>query len=71
MILGHFGFALISFSITMNTLLQSEMDFTGRVGTSKTFNEFKVTFKIKGTTKLHEKGTTIFKNFYAILPPDL
>ncbi|ABV76661.1 heme chaperone--apocytochrome heme-lyase [Rickettsia rickettsii str. Arizona] len=45
MILGHFGFALISFSITMNTLLQSEMDFTGRVGTSKTFNEFKVTLQ--------------------------
>ncbi|KYP98426.1 cytochrome C biogenesis protein CcmF [Rickettsia endosymbiont of Proechinophthirus fluctus] len=45
MILGHFGFALISFSITMNTLLQSEMDFTSRVGTSKTFNEFKVTLQ--------------------------
>ncbi|WP_408634827.1 cytochrome c-type biogenesis CcmF C-terminal domain-containing protein [Rickettsia asiatica] len=45
MILGHFGFALISFSITMNALLQSEMDFTGRVGTSKTFNEFKVTLQ--------------------------
>ena len=27
--------------------------------------------KIKGTSKLHEKGTTIFKIFYAILPPDL
>ncbi|MEY4463905.1 MAG: Cytochrome c-type biosis protein ccmF [Pseudomonadota bacterium] len=45
MILGHFGFALISFSITMNALLQSEMDFTGEVGTSKTFNEFKVTLQ--------------------------
>ncbi|MCX4084364.1 heme lyase CcmF/NrfE family subunit [Rickettsia hoogstraalii] len=45
MILGHFGFALISFSITTNALLQSEMDFTGRVGTSKTFNEFKVTLQ--------------------------
>ncbi|QQV75556.1 Cytochrome c-type biogenesis protein CcmF [Rickettsia tillamookensis] len=45
MILGHFGFALIAFSITLNSLLQSEMDFTGRVGTSKTFNEFKVTLQ--------------------------
>ncbi len=45
MILGHFGFAMISFSITMNALLQSEMDFTGEVGTSKTFNEFKVTLQ--------------------------
>ncbi|XVN44632.1 MAG: heme lyase CcmF/NrfE family subunit [Rickettsia hoogstraalii] len=45
MILGHFGFALISFSITTNALLQSEMDFTGRVGTSKTFNEFKITLQ--------------------------
>ena len=45
MILGHFGFALVSFSITMNALLQSEMDFTGRVGTSKIFNEFKVTLQ--------------------------
>ncbi|MCZ6902152.1 MAG: heme lyase CcmF/NrfE family subunit [Rickettsia endosymbiont of Ixodes persulcatus] len=45
MILGHFGFALISFSITMNALLQSEMDFTGEVGTNKTFNEFKVTLQ--------------------------
>ncbi|MCC8418181.1 MAG: heme lyase CcmF/NrfE family subunit [Rickettsia endosymbiont of Glossina mortisans submortisans] len=45
MTLGHFGFALIAFSITMNALLQSEMDFTGKVGTSKTFNEFKVTLQ--------------------------
>ncbi len=45
MILGHFGFALIAFSITTNALLQSEMDFTGEVGTSKTFNEFKVTLQ--------------------------
>ena len=45
MILGHFGFALISFSITMNALLQSEMDFTGEVGTKKTFNKFKVTLQ--------------------------
>ncbi|WP_347939020.1 heme lyase CcmF/NrfE family subunit [Rickettsia oklahomensis] len=45
MILGHFGFALISFSITMNSLLQSEMDFTGEVGTNKTFNKFKVTLQ--------------------------
>jgi len=45
MILGHFGFALISFSITMNTLLQSEMDFTGSVGTNTVFDEFKVTLQ--------------------------
>ncbi|WP_410526174.1 heme lyase CcmF/NrfE family subunit [Rickettsia endosymbiont of Seladonia tumulorum] len=45
MILGHFGFALIAFSITMNALLQSEMDFTGSVGTSTKFNEFKVTLQ--------------------------
>ncbi|MCC8376978.1 MAG: heme lyase CcmF/NrfE family subunit [Rickettsia endosymbiont of Graphium doson] len=45
MILGHFGFALIAFSITMNALLQSEMDFTGSVGTSRKFNEFKVTLQ--------------------------
>nr|WP_081482408.1 heme lyase CcmF/NrfE family subunit [Rickettsia australis] len=45
MILGHFGFALVAFSITMNSLLQGEMDFTGEVGTSKTFNEFKVTLQ--------------------------
>ncbi|WP_068791200.1 MULTISPECIES: heme lyase CcmF/NrfE family subunit [unclassified Rickettsia] len=45
MILGHFGFALIAFSITMNALLQSEMDFTGNVGTSRKFNEFKVTLQ--------------------------
>ncbi|HJD58460.1 MAG TPA: heme lyase CcmF/NrfE family subunit [Rickettsia endosymbiont of Ceroptres masudai] len=45
MILGHFGFALIAFSITMNALLQSEMDFTGKIGASKTFNEFKVTLQ--------------------------
>nr|WP_041405073.1 heme lyase CcmF/NrfE family subunit [Rickettsia prowazekii] len=45
MILGHFGVALIAFSITMNSLLQSEMDFIGEVGTSKTFNAFKVTLQ--------------------------
>ncbi|GAA5252183.1 hypothetical protein KNCP2_04710 [Candidatus Rickettsia kedanie] len=45
MILGHFGFALVTFSITMNSLLQGEMDFTGEVGTSKTFNKFKVTLQ--------------------------
>ena len=45
MTLGHFGFALIAFSITMNALLQSEMDFTGKIGASKTFNEFKITLQ--------------------------
>ncbi|HJD55416.1 MAG TPA: heme lyase CcmF/NrfE family subunit [Rickettsia endosymbiont of Pyrocoelia pectoralis] len=45
MLLGHFGFALIAFSITMNALLQSEMDFTGKVGTNKIFDEFKVTLQ--------------------------
>ncbi|WP_404814608.1 heme lyase CcmF/NrfE family subunit [Rickettsia typhi] len=45
MILGHFGVALIAFSITMNSLLQSVMDFIGEVGTSETFNEFKVTLQ--------------------------
>ncbi|WP_341791609.1 heme lyase CcmF/NrfE family subunit [Rickettsia endosymbiont of Gonocerus acuteangulatus] len=45
MILGHFGFALIAFSITMNALLQSEMDFTGSIGTTTKFDEFKVTLQ--------------------------
>ena len=45
MILGHFGFALIAFSITMNALLQSEMDFTGSIGTNTKFNDFKVTLQ--------------------------
>ncbi|HJD67993.1 MAG TPA: heme lyase CcmF/NrfE family subunit [Rickettsia endosymbiont of Bembidion lapponicum] len=45
MILGHFGFALIAFSITMNALLQSEMNFTGSVATSTKFNDFKVTLQ--------------------------
>ena len=45
MILGHFGFGLITFSVTMNVLLQSELDFHGKIGTSKTFNEFKITLQ--------------------------
>jgi len=45
MIFGHFGFALIAFSITMNALLQSEMEFTGNVGTTNSFDEFKVTLQ--------------------------
>ncbi|MFY9589809.1 heme lyase CcmF/NrfE family subunit [Rickettsia endosymbiont of Halotydeus destructor] len=43
--LGHFGFALIAFSITINSLLQSEVDFTGLVGESKILGEFKVTLQ--------------------------
>ncbi len=45
MILGHFGFALIAFSVTINSLLQSEVDFTGMVGDSKILGEFKVTLQ--------------------------
>ncbi len=45
MILGHFGFALIAFSITMNALFQSEMDFTGSIRTSTNFDELKVTLQ--------------------------
>lgn len=45
MILGHFGFALVAFSITINSLLQSEIDFIGKAGESKTFKNLKVTLQ--------------------------
>ncbi|MGX6960731.1 MAG: heme lyase CcmF/NrfE family subunit [Rickettsia endosymbiont of Pentastiridius leporinus] len=45
MLLGHCGFALIAFSITMNALLQKELDFTGKIGESAIFDEFKVTLQ--------------------------
>ncbi len=45
MILGHFGFGLLALSITLNSLLQSEFDFIGKVGDKITTEDFKITLK--------------------------
>ncbi|HJD57260.1 MAG TPA: cytochrome C biogenesis protein CcmF, partial [Rickettsia endosymbiont of Sericostoma sp. HW-2014] len=45
MILGHLGFGLLVLTITVNSLLQSEVDFIGKVGDKVTAKGFEVTLK--------------------------
>ncbi len=45
MILGHLGFGLLVLTITVNSLLQSEVDFIGKVGDKVTAGGFEVTLK--------------------------
>ncbi len=45
MILGHLGFGLLVLTITLNSLLQSEVDFIGKVGDKVTAGGFEVTLK--------------------------
>lgn len=45
MILGHLGFGLLVLTITLNSLLQSEVDFIGKVGDKVTTGGFEVTLK--------------------------
>lgn len=45
MILGHLGFGLLALSITLNSMLQKEFEFTGVAGSSKIFDQFEVDLK--------------------------
>ncbi|MCC8372265.1 MAG: heme lyase CcmF/NrfE family subunit [Rickettsia endosymbiont of Pseudomimeciton antennatum] len=45
MILGHLGFGLLVLTITLNSLLQSEVDFIGKVGDKVTAGGFEVTLR--------------------------
>lgn len=45
MILGHFGFGLLVLTISLNSLLQSEVDFVGKIGDSLVSGEFEVTLR--------------------------
>ncbi|MFU7503443.1 MAG: cytochrome c-type biogenesis CcmF C-terminal domain-containing protein, partial [Candidatus Tisiphia sp.] len=45
MILGHLGFGLLVFTITVNSLLQSEVDFIGKVGDKVVSGNFEVTLR--------------------------
>nr|WP_250312231.1 heme lyase CcmF/NrfE family subunit [Rickettsia endosymbiont of Oedothorax gibbosus] len=45
MILGHLGFGLLVLTITVNSLLQSEVDFIGKVGDKVLAKGFEVTLK--------------------------
>jgi cytochrome c-type biogenesis protein CcmF len=45
MILGHLGFGLLVLTITLNSLLQSEVDFIGKVGDKITAGGFEVTLR--------------------------
>jgi cytochrome c-type biogenesis protein CcmF len=45
MLLGHFGFGLLTLSIALNTSLQSEIDFIGKIGHTLKAKEYNVTLK--------------------------
>lgn len=45
MLVSHFGFALLILSITMNSALQNEVEFIGKIGDTKDFSHFNVTLK--------------------------
>lgn len=45
MIAGHLGFGLLALSITLNSLLQNEIEFVGEVGDSIISKEFKVSLQ--------------------------
>ncbi len=45
MILGHLGFGLLALTITLNSLLQSEIDFVGKIGKTVKTEEFEITLR--------------------------
>lgn len=45
MILGHLGFGLLALTITLNVLLQKEIDFIGKVGDKISVEGFEVTLR--------------------------
>lgn len=45
MLLGHFGFGLLTISIALNTSLQSEIDFIGKMGHKMVAKEYQIILK--------------------------
>lgn len=45
MLIGHFGFGLLAFSISLNSALSSEIDFIGKIGHKVTTKEYSITLK--------------------------
>ncbi|KAJ6644942.1 Cytochrome c-type biogenesis protein CycK, partial [Pseudolycoriella hygida] len=45
MLLGHLGFGLLALTITLNSLLQSEIDFIGKIGDKITNQDLEITLR--------------------------
>lgn len=78
MVLGHLGFGLLALSITLNALLQQEMDFIGKIGESVVAGEFKISLKdvklAQGTNYYHQTAEfwleDLSNNNITILKPE-
>jgi len=45
MIIGHLGFGLLTLTITLNSLLQTEVDFVGKIGDKVVTNNFEIVLR--------------------------